>query len=132
MSNDRNEKARQEFQMAQARAAFARAVTAGQTGVVDRFGAVLQTGDSVLYLPPPTGFIWQVKDVGPNLEPTARPGVMKMTLTCEIPMNVMAGQPLLDLLRVIRADATVAGAMGGEADPVAPPLVGNDDPSIEH
>lgn len=110
MSLDRNQKARQDFALAQQRRAFAQAVQAGQTGLIDRFGSFIRAGDGVLWFPQqtfPTGVVVQVVDVGPNLDLNVRPGTMKLSLLLEVQLNYPAGSPAIDLLRLNRPAETV-------------------------
>lgn len=99
---DRNEKAKNDFAAAAQRRQFQQAVANGQTGVVDRFGALLKPGDLVLWFPPKEGLVFEVEDVGPDLHPGLPAGVMKVILSARVPVQYPAGRPCQDLLRVGR------------------------------
>lgn len=99
---DGNDRSRDEFKRGAERRQFQQAVASGQTGVVDRFGALLKAGDLVLWFPPKEGLVFEVEDVGPDLHPGLPAGVMKVILSAKVPVQYPAGRPCQDLLRVGR------------------------------
>lgn len=115
MATDRNEKARQAFAQAQARRQFLQALAAGQTGVVDRFGALLTEGDSVLYIAPATGYVWQITAID-AVDPRVPVGHVQVTLISEIKEIMPVGRPLRELIRILTKQAEIAPVLGGEAD----------------
>lgn len=121
MAQDRNERARQQFQLARARKQFADAVGSGQVPVIDRFGNQVEIGAHVIWFPPPYGLNYIVKDIAPVLDPGAPPGLMKITLVCEVPAVYQAGTPAKDML-LIQRGGMAEGAEAVEAqEPAEPP-----------
>lgn len=122
---DRNQRAREEFQLAAQRRAFAQAVATGQTGAYDRIGAKIEPGDLVVWSPPPDILLYLVKDVVPVLEPNAPPGLMRVTLTLEAPINIRAGIRGTNMLVVGRQDADGTARIdprtAPQPDPSEPP-----------
>lgn len=105
MAIDRNQKSRDEFAAARQRKQFVDAVNTGQASLHDRFGKRITAGATVLYLPPPTGLMYQVADVQPVLDPGAPAGLLRLTLVMTAPFP--AGQPLAGLF-VLQAGGAAA------------------------
>ena len=124
MAQDRNEKARQEFQMGQERRKFAHALAAGQTGVVDRFGAMVTQGDLVVW-EPANSIVCEVVEVSPVLDPRAPIGLVRMTVTMNAPLTFPAGQPQIGIMRCGRQQApghaSLETPQGAEAEHPALP-----------
>ena len=116
MSEDRNEKARREFaeaqanrkrtaEMKQAREQFMQAAQAGQAAMFDAIGHRLAPGQLAIFAVPPNVWRWLVKDVRPILDPSAPPGFMRVLLSCDVPMDLPAGQKIGNLLIVGEQEA---------------------------
>lgn len=95
---DRNQQARQQFQMQQELRKFVQAFQAGQTAPVDRFGNRIAAGALVVWKPP-IDMVYQVTDVKPVLDPRAA-GWVTLTLQLTSPVNVMSGRPTDSLIIV--------------------------------
>jgi len=128
MPKDRNAHAREEFQQAQQRRAFAAAVSQGQAAALDRLGRPVRQGDLVLWHPP-DDLIFEVLGVSVPLDPRMPPGVLTMTLGVTVPVNVQANTPVRPLLHVGRVPAE-AEAAPAEAAPTTEGT-GDDDATIE-
>lgn len=113
-----SEERRKHEQQAQARQAFAQALSAGDPHALprDRFGVAIRPGMKVLYRPN-VDMIFDVVDVRPVLDPRLPPGVVTIVLQAAAPVSVRIGQPVINMI-VIATDAPKDGA---EADP-APPV----------
>lgn len=145
MANDRNEKARREFEAAQQRKRFQKdfpgMIASGQIAPLDRFGVPIRPGDLVTWRGPVThDLIWEVRDVVPVLEPNVPAGVCRVTLICTSPVAVRAHQPEISMIRVGRtqtaADAEAETPQGAEAaetpdTPHDPQPTGTEEPDGE-
>lgn len=116
---DRNQSARNEFAAAQQRAAFARQLQAGTVNVLDRLAAPIRKGDLVIWQPP-FDLVFNVLDVGPNLDPNVPPGVVRVVLQATVPLDVPAGQPQMKMIRV-GSEKEPGHAQLDEIKPVEPP-----------
>lgn len=122
---DRNRAAKDrqqaEFELRQQLQKFARDLAAGQTGMVDRFGAKIEPGDFVLYRPQ-HDLIFEVLDVAPILDMTAAPGVIKLVLRADTDVQFFASQRSMTLIKC----GSKARDVEGSAD-IKPP--GTDAPA---
>lgn len=126
MATDRNQQARDEFKAAQQRAAFMRALQAGQTGLYDDLQTLIKPGQLALFSPPPNVWRWLVEEVAPDLRPGAPAGSMRLTVSVRVPLFLPAGTRIPSLLIVgeqettakqaqePQAGQTMAGEAGGE------------------
>lgn len=84
---DRNQQARDQFQLAQQRAAFARALSSGQVKILDRFANPIEKGSLVMWRTP-FDLVWEVKDVVPVLDPNMPVGIVRYILECAVPVDL--------------------------------------------
>jgi len=101
---DRNQRAVSEFerrqQLTKAQEQFARAAQTGQAAVFDSVGCRIESGQLVVFNPPPNVWRWLVAEVRPMLQPNVPPGMMQVTLQVVVPMQIPAGQKIGNLLVV--------------------------------
>ena len=95
MSQNREQKARQEF----AHQSFAAAVAAGRAAPMDRFGKPLVQGALALWKPP-HDMVWEATEIKPVLDVRQPPGLMAVTFSCSVQVTMAAGQPVMGLVVV--------------------------------
>lgn len=100
MGNDLNQRARDEFKLAQQRSAFLQALAQGQTGLYDDLGHRLEPGHLVVYAVPPNTWRWLVHSIEPDLRPNVPLGTMRAMLTTTVPLYFPAGTRLPQVLIV--------------------------------
>ena len=98
MRGDRNRAAKDEFLQAQGRKQFLAQVASGQTGAYDKERTRLETGQLVIWNPPPDILYWLIKDVGPALD-LPHPA-LRVTLTITVPIILPPGQRMGNILVV--------------------------------
>jgi hypothetical protein len=86
--------------MKKAREQFMQAVQAGQAALFDAVGHRLAPGQLVIFTPPPNVWRWLIADVVPVVDPNVPPGVMRVMLKLDVPLNVQAGQQISNMLVV--------------------------------
>ena len=96
MRGDRNRAAKEEFLLAQQRKQFLTQVASGQTGAYDKERTRLETGQLVIWHPPPDILYWLIKDVGAALD-LPHPA-LRVTLTITVPVILPPGQRMGNLL----------------------------------
>lgn len=124
MSTDRNQQARERFaqtqrerEAARIMQEFARAVSSGSAGAIDRFGQRIEIGSRVLFKPP-FDYIYDVVDVAPVLAPGAPAGLvrLRMTLTADVTVPVNQQQMGMCVVGEVEAQKTADAQ-----EPAAPP-----------
>lgn len=111
---DRNQAAREREQaqreLSQQLQKFARQLSSGQTGLLDRFGIKLTPGDYVTYRSPSThDLIFEILDIVPILDMSRPPGHLTLKLSCTTDVEFVAGQRGLSLIRCGEKSKTEAG-----------------------
>lgn len=125
---DRNEAARQRFASeSQKREAqrlqqeFARAISTGQAGVLDRFGQKIEPGALVLFHPP-YDYVYTVTDIAPVLAPNVPPGMVRVTLELHMAAMVPVNQPQMTMVCVGTQQAQETGSpVVSSPAPIQPP-----------
>ncbi|MES2959859.1 MAG: hypothetical protein V4792_16840, partial [Pseudomonadota bacterium] len=77
---------------------FARDLSAGKTGVVDRFGVTIAPGTFVLYRPA-VDLIYEVVDVVPVLDMSRPAGHVTIKLVCQTDVEFVAGIRAMTLVK---------------------------------
>lgn len=117
---DRNQQARDRFALqqeaARIRRQFVADVTAGHVQVIDRIAQPITIGALVIYRPP-HDFVYEVADIKPVLDPRAQPGLVELTLRCQVPVTFMANVPIMGMIRVGTQQAPGHASL----DPITPP-----------
>ncbi len=101
--------------MAREQRKFLNALSAGQAGAIDRLSRTIKPGQKLLFHPP-YDLIFDVQAVNPVLDPSAPPGLMVLTLSVVMPVQLQANSP--NPTMVIVAEA---GAMAQATDPPSDP-----------
>jgi len=129
---DRNQQARERFASeAQKREAqrlqqeFARAVSGGQAGVLDRFGQRIEPG-ALLLFHPPYDYVYTVVDVAPVLAPNVPPGYVRLSLELKMQATVPVNQPQMTMVRVGDAAGVAQAADSPAPTPIAPPPIADE------
>ena len=101
-------------------AKFARDLSAGKTGMLDRFGAKVEKDDFVLYRPQ-HDLIFEVKDVRPNMNPMLPVGTVILVLECQTDVQFIASQRAMTVIKCgTKARDADGQALPGQADITAP------------
>ncbi len=110
MSDDRNAKARAEFERGRQNRQRTEAVerligdmNLGRAGVMDRFGNMIHAGDHIL-IHLPNDPVMEVISVTPNLDPHVPVGMLKVIVRCEVPIMCAVNQPAQSMVRIGKAD----------------------------
>lgn len=98
MRGDRNRAAKDQFLQARQRKEFIAQVASGQTGAYDKERTRLETGQLVIWHPPPDILYWLIKDVGAALD-LPHPA-LRVTLTITVPIILPPGQRMGNILVV--------------------------------
>jgi len=77
---------------------FARQLSEGKTGLLDRFGIKLMPGHYVIYRPT-FDLIFEVVDVVPILDASRPPGYLTLKLSCTTSIEFVAGQRGMSLIK---------------------------------
>lgn len=121
MATDRNQQAHDEFAAARARKQFQDAYAAGAAGLVDRLGTMLQDGDLVVYTPD-IPILFELRAIGPTLDPRVRAGVMKYELVATVPLLSQANQPVRQIMMVRRPERSASTTVDEGQAPPGPPI----------
>ena len=124
---DRNQQARDQFKQGQQQREaaklqqeFARALSAGQAGVLDRFGQKIEPGTLLLFHPP-YDYVYTVVDVAPVLAPNVPPGYVRLTLELKMQATVPVNQPQMTMVSVGKQEAPETANASDVVTPIAPP-----------
>lgn len=101
-----NDHQRRQEELQKAKRHFLQAAAQGKAGVLDRFGNRVEEHDRLFYAPrSDLDILWEVKAVGPNVDPGAPAGAMNLVLFAMVPLGLMANTPSGNIVIVGKPDS---------------------------